>query len=241
MRHARRNGRVQLDSSPVRCNRFSKHSAESEHLNQAGERLRFCRMMLQSFEKPTHRLIRTAKIHLQECVELVSGGQIGIERKCALKHSFSQLRYNGAAVREFIEEPATPAQPCPSRRKVRILRQTGPVQISREKHRLERSLRGQLPSTHKFFVSLPPDARFSRDGQFKSISVLGNGPNRIAANNLPKANDQVCEISLTYVYIGPECFTQLLLGNHVLCPSNQANQSVERFWLKSNRGSTSLE
>src|SRR5580692_740724 len=118
-------------------------------------------MMLQAFKKPTHRLIRTAKIHLQERVELVCGGQIGIEQECTLKCGFCQLRYDGATVREFIQEPATPAQPGPCRRKIRILRQTGPVQISREKHRLERSLRGQFPSAHKFLVSLPPEARFS--------------------------------------------------------------------------------
>ena len=53
--------------------------------------------------------------------------------------------------------------------------------------------------------------------------MLGNGPNRIVAKNFSKANDQIREISLAYVYIGPECFTQLLLGNHVLCPSNEAN------------------
>ena len=91
----------------------------------------------------------------------MSGGQIGIEHECTLKRGFRQLRNNGATVGEFIEEPATTAQPCPGGRKVRILGQTGPVQISREKHRLERSLRGQFPSTHKSFVSLPPDARFS--------------------------------------------------------------------------------
>jgi hypothetical protein len=34
---------------------------------------------------------------------------------------------------------------------------------------------------------------------------------KIDAWNVLCSSNQVCEISLTYVYIGPECFTQLLL------------------------------
>jgi hypothetical protein len=34
---------------------------------------------------------------------------------------------------------------------------------------------------------------------------------------------------------------QFLLGNHVLCPPNQAKKSVEGFGLKSNRRRTSFE
>ena len=71
--------------------------------------------------------------------------------------------------------------------------------------------------------------------------MLGNSLNDIWTQNFPEADDQIREISLAYVHIGPKCLFQLLLGNHVLCPSNQAKKSVERFGLKSNRDCISLE
>jgi hypothetical protein len=58
-------------------------------------------MTPKAFEKPTHCLICATKIDLQEGIELVSGGQIGIEHKCTLKCGFCQRRDNGTAVREF--------------------------------------------------------------------------------------------------------------------------------------------
>ena len=61
--------------------------------------------------------------------------------------------------------------------------------------------------SHTSLSSLP----VLRDGQFKKlISVLGNGFHRVATQDFPKAHDQIREVSLTHVYIGPEYLSQFL-------------------------------
>lgn len=198
-------------------------------------------MTLESRPKPLNRLIRLACIHLHECIELMSAGQIGIYRERSLERGLCQSWIRRRSDAEFVEKPATAAQPRPGCGKARILGQTGPQQIPRPTHRLDRALHSQFLPTEEFFVSLLSHSRFARNRQLEAVAMFRNCLNGLASYHLSQATNQIGQVRLADVHVRPQDLVQLLFRYQVFRPAHQAEQRVEAFRLQRYGHATSLE
>src|SRR5579863_10121988 len=124
----------------MRLKRLLKQPAEAQHLNQTAEGLWLAGIALKPFQESAHGLICVTGVDLHERKELVSRRQVRIERKSALKCCLGQLKIRRGMSAEFVEEPAASTQPSPGGGEAGVLSQAGPVQISRQVHRFQRTL-----------------------------------------------------------------------------------------------------
>ena len=78
-------GGIDCDGTFVSFDGLREHSAKTEYLDEAGERFGFAGMTLEAFEQAREGFVRVASVDLHEGVELVGGGEVGIEGEGALK------------------------------------------------------------------------------------------------------------------------------------------------------------
>lgn len=96
-------------------------------LPQPGVQFGIVTALANALQEPDHRIGGAAYIALSGGVPIVRHRQVGIERKCTAEGGVGALERLLGMLAELVDEVKCAAEPGPSRRVLRIVRQTLPV------------------------------------------------------------------------------------------------------------------
>ena len=102
MGDAGEDARVELGGAAMGVDGFLKESAETEDLDQAGKGFGFAGMTIEAGEDAGHSFSGATGVDLDECVELVGWGKIGVDGEGSLEGGLREVKVGGRTAAEFV-------------------------------------------------------------------------------------------------------------------------------------------
>ncbi len=90
-----------------------EESAETEDVDEAGKGFGFAGMTIEAGEDAGHGFSGAAGVDFDECVELVGGGEVGVDGEGSLEGGLGEVEVGGGTTAEFVQKPAAAAEPGP--------------------------------------------------------------------------------------------------------------------------------